>query len=121
VTIEPNHLAILQHAMGLDEFGRRQSHYPRNHFVTGPGCAEFDACRALVLAGMMVEFPSSDLSGGDPVFRATALGILTVQHESPAPPKLTRSQKRYLAFLEEDCDMKFGEWLRTGADASRRG
>ena len=42
----------------------------------------------------------------------TESGKAAVRCESPKPPKLTRSQKRYREFLNEDCGASFGEWLK---------
>ena len=61
---------VLRHALGL---GRERTPY-RNHFVTGPGSDDFDDCRALVAAGLMKEYRSSPLSGGNPIFAVTAAG-----------------------------------------------
>lgn len=36
-----------------------------------------------------------------------------VTEHSPPPPKLTRSQKRYEAWLDADCGLTFGEFLRS--------
>lgn len=45
-------------------------------------------------------------------------GEKAVAEQSPAPPKLSRSQKRYRAFLNADSDLTFREWLKY--QASRR-
>lgn len=63
----------------------------------------------------MVARPPRDLFGGDSCFFVTDLGKEAVQRESPEPPKLTRSQKRYRAWLRADCGMKFSEWLKRSA------
>lgn len=39
------HMHILQHALGLDQYGRGREY--RNHFCTGPGSVDFLPCRAL--------------------------------------------------------------------------
>lgn len=104
------HLHILQHSLGLDEYGRGRGY--RNHFVTGPGSDDYDACRALVERGLMVEHPPTEISGGGSCFTVTRQGERAVREESPAPPKLTRSQRRYLRFLDADSGLTFGEWLK---------
>ena len=48
--MNPRHLEILQHALGLDQYGHGKSH--RNYFCAGEG-DEAD-CRELVAAGLMV-------------------------------------------------------------------
>ena len=42
----------------------------------------------------------------------TDAGKAAVKRESPSPPKLTRGQNNYRAFLDCDFGMKFGEWLK---------
>lgn len=105
-------LHILQHALGLDRYGQGSAY--RRHFVTGPGSVDFDACIALVDAGLMTRTTASPLSGGDDVFLVTDAGRQHVQDTSPKPPPQTREQKRYTRYLEADCGLSFGEWLRRG-------
>ncbi len=104
------HLHILQHSLGLDQYGRGQ--WYRNHFVTGPDGTDFADCRALVACGLMTDHGPQELAGGMHCFSVTELGMTIVREFSPLPPKLTRSQRRYEEFLKADCGMKFGEWLR---------
>lgn len=109
-------LHILQHSLGLDQYGEGRQH--RNHFVTGPGSDDFDNCRALVAEGLMTERPGNELSGGNPVFFVTRKGVdFVAQHspKRPPEPKLTRSQQRYRDWLRSDCDCTFAEWLGIGA------
>lgn len=109
-------LHILQHSLGLDKYGDGSQY--RNHFVTGPGSRDFDDCRALVADGLMTERAGNALSGGDSVFFVTPKGTDFVALNSPAKPpapKLTRSQKRYRAWLDADCGLSFAEWLGVGA------
>lgn len=111
-------LHILQHTIGRDEFGQpRSKSNPefRNHFVTGEGGKDHAHCMALVAAGLMTRQTGHAPSGGSDVFYVTDAGRSYVAEHSPAPPKLSRSQRRYQAFLDADCDMSFGEWLKTGA------
>lgn len=103
-------LSILQHTLGLDAHGRGRAY--RNSYVVGPGCDGYERCRELVELGLMVEHRGSELSGGSPVFRATAAGEAWVRSESPPPPRLTRSQQRYRRYLDADSSFKFGEWLK---------
>jgi hypothetical protein len=109
-------LQILQHAIGRDEYGRpRSASNPefRNHFVTGEGSRDHPYCMELVEAGLMTRRQGSAISGGDDIFHVTEAGRAAVAEHSPKPPKLTRSQRRYEAFLDADCGLTFGEWLRT--------
>lgn len=109
---------ILQHSLGLDDFGQGRQY--RNHFVTGPGSKDWDKCRALVGAGLMVERPGNALSGGDSIFIVTPAGIDFVATNSPKPPKVSRSRKRYLRFLEYgDSFNSFLEFCYWDADPER--
>lgn len=106
--MDNNLLHILQHSLGLNKYGMGTQY--RNHFVAGPDDA--DKCRELVEMGYMKEYCASNLSGGDPVFTVTRKGKDAVSLESPAPPKLTRGQRRYRAYRESESDESFGEWLK---------
>jgi hypothetical protein len=104
--MKPEHLQILQHTLGLDQYGQGKSY--RNYFVTYEGDTAIDE---LVRAGFMADRGSSAMCGGMHVYYVTDAGIGAVRNESPSPPKLTRSQRRYLAFLNADSGLSFGEWL----------
>jgi hypothetical protein len=106
-------LHILQHSLGLDQFGQGVAY--RNHYVGDP-----ESCRPLVALGFMTEHPRSELTGGDPWFRVTDAGRGAVRDESPKPPKLTRSQLRYRRFLATDSGLSFREWLRAIAEYDKR-
>lgn len=111
--MSPEQLQILQHTTGMDEHGRfKGGEQYRNHFVAG-GSDEV-VCRELVALGYMTERNMGALSGGMPCFTATRAGIKAAQDESPPPPKLTRAQRRYRAWLKADTGLSFGEWLRDG-------
>lgn len=104
-------LEILQHSLGLDQYGRGREY--RNHFVTGPGCDNFATCRSLTERELMHDHGASAmLVGGSHCFTVTDAGRRFVREHSPSPPKLTRSQRRYQDYLDADSGMDFGEWLR---------
>ena len=106
------HIHILQHSLGVDKYG--QGNQYRNHFCTGKGSRDFDACRALLSVGLMTERAGSELTGGDSVFHVTPAGIDFVAFNSakrPTEPKLTRSQKRYRDYLRSGVDCSFAEWM----------
>lgn len=105
--MKPLHLEILQHALGVDQYGRGSQY--RNHYVGGA-----EDCRSLVALGYMIERPASELTGGDPLFHVTEEGKHAVTMHSPPPPKLTRSQRRYRYWLDvgDACGLTFGEWLK---------
>lgn len=102
--LTPRQLEILQHALGLDEYGRfprNWTDYTRNHFAAGAG--DEPSCRELISLGYMKEHART---GTFPYFNC-----------SPKPPKLTRSQRRYRDFLDADSGLSFGEWMKLKASA----
>jgi hypothetical protein len=104
--VTPEQLHILQHALGLDQYGQGTMY--RNHYVGGER-----ECRPLVAMGYMIERPASELTGGAPLFHVTEAGKTAVREQSPKPPKLTRSQKRYREYLKvADLFDGFGQWLK---------
>lgn len=111
-------LHILQHSLGLDQYGRGARY--RNHFCTGPGSKDFDDCRALSEQGLMVDHGTGKWTGDMHIFTVTPLGDDFVAKNSPPPPKLTRSQRRYAEYLSvADHFESFGHWLKYKAQQSR--
>lgn len=105
-------LEILQHALGLDRYGRGEPW--RNGFVTGPGSTDWDDCLRLTERGLMRDHGQWAMAPDSHLFTVTEDGIAYVHRESPSPPRLTRSQRGYREFLAADCGLSFGEWLRAG-------
>ena len=105
-------LHMLQHSLGADEFGRGRQY--RNHFVTGEGSIDHPHCMALVEMGLMTKHRGSALTGGDDLFHVTDAGKRYMAEQSPAPPKLTRSQTRYHEYLDADSSDSFADWLKRG-------
>lgn len=105
--ITPRQLGILQHALGVDQYGRGQMY--RNHYCAGED-DEAD-CRELVAAGLMRQHATTTTM---PYFNCsvTDAGRKAMMDASPKPPKLTRSQKRYRQFLAHDSGLSFREWLK---------
>lgn len=101
-------MQILQHSLGLDMYGLGVQY--RNHFVAGGD--DIEKCKKLVDMEYMVERKASKLSGGSPVFNVTKKGINVVGEESPSPPKRTKSQRRYAAYLSSETDESFFDWLK---------
>lgn len=110
-------LHILQHSLGVDEYGRGQQY--RNHFVTGEGSIDYPICMAAAERGLMRRRAGNELSGGDDIFHVTDAGKQWMAENSPAPPKLTPGQKRYQAWLDQDTCESFGDYLRRMALKAR--
>lgn len=104
-------LHILQHSLGLDQYGNGEMY--RNHFCTGPGSSDYPICTSLVERGLMVQRAGSQLTGGDDLFFVTEAGKRFVAENSPPPPKTTRPQRRYRAFLNSETSLSFIDWMRT--------
>lgn len=100
-------LEILQHALGVDQYGRGRMY--RNHFCAGGD--DEAVCRELVAMGYMCQHATTDVF---PYFNCsvTDAGKRAMREASPKPPKLTRAQRRYRAFLDSDTDLSFLEWLK---------
>lgn len=110
----PEQLGVLQHALGLDKYGRGEMH--RNHFCAGGD--DERVCMELVEMGYMQVF--HPIASPLPYYSVTEAGKGAVLRESPKPPKLTRSQKRYREFLKADTGHSFGEWIKDRSAAARR-
>ncbi len=109
-------LHVLQHSLGVDKYG--QGEMCRNHFCAGGG--DEAICRELVAMGLMKTWTGADENGRVPHYpyyncSVTEAGKAAMLAESPKPPKLTRSQKRYRDYLDSgagDCGWSFGDWLK---------
>lgn len=114
MSLSPKELSILQHALGLDQYGCGT--FYRNHFCAGG--KDEDVCRALVALGYMKHHPTTDLY---PYYNCsvTEAGKEAIRRESPPPPKKTPGQRRYQQFLEAESGLRFGEWLKTKTRRSR--
>lgn len=108
-------LSILQHALGVDKYGQGEQY--RTHFVTGAGSDDHPTCLTLVEAGLMTRRAGDTLPfGGDDLFHVTEAGRAYVADHSLAPPKLTRGQRRYRAWLSvsDVTGESFFEFLHRG-------
>lgn len=109
-------LLVLQHALGRDQYGRRNPGLAedyRNHFCAGG--KDVATCRGAVALGLMEErLVARTLSGGDPTFVVTDEGKRYIATHSPAPPKMSRAKKRYDHWLgvRDAIGMSFGEYLK---------
>ena len=103
-------LHVIQHSLGCDQFGRGTMY--RNHFVTGEGSVDHPICMEAVERGLMERRRKKyEPYGGADVFAVTPEGKEWMAANSPSPPKLTRSQRRYQAYLNADTSMSFREWI----------
>lgn len=109
--MKPAHLHILQHALGVDEYGQGQQY--RNHFVTGIESSDYPLCCELVELGLMQNRGGSPLVADDDLFMVTDAGRKAMMEASPKPPYLSRSQRRYREWLHAELNLSFGEWLKT--------
>jgi len=110
-------LHILQHSLGVDQYGRGSQY--RSHFVTGAESDDHADCMALFEAGLMRRRANVEMYGGMDAFFVTDEGRAFVAANSPPPPKLTRGQRRYQAWLDADCNLSFIDYCRrAGAGAS---
>lgn len=108
-------LHILQHALGLDDFGRGTSY--RNHYVCGEDCDSWPLLVDHVNAGRMTRHGPREVFGGSYCFVVTEAGREYVRSNSPVAPKPSPSKRRYQRFLDADSGLSFGEWMkREGAD-----
>lgn len=110
--VNPAHLHILQHSLGLDKYGQGTQY--RNYYVTDHESPSGMECEKLVQLGLMCSHGREALCGGMTYYYVTPSGKEAVAKHSPAPPKLTRSQKRYRAYLKSGFSSvgTFGEYLK---------
>lgn len=104
------HLQILQHALGVDEYGRGTQY--RDHFAAGG--EDVQLCRELIALGYLRQVATT-MVFPDFNCRVTDEGKKAMFRESPKPPKLTAGQLRYRHWLAiSDCfpDWKFGDYLK---------
>lgn len=109
--LTPAQLQILQHSLGVDQYGQGQ-HY-RNHFCAGAD--DEPHCRDLVALGYMRQHRTTELF---PYYNCTVTeeGKRAMAAESPKPPVLTRSQRRYREFLNADSGLSFMEWIKASRE-----
>lgn len=104
-------IQVLQHSLGVDQYGQGEQY--RNHFATGPDGKDWDICQELVFDGFMQRHAPREIFGGYYCFVVTRVGIHFMVSNSPVPPKLSRSQRRYREYLEQgDTYENFGSFLK---------
>jgi len=121
--VNPSQLEILQHSLGCDRFGKSNTplsdegdgcfgHY-RNRYVTDPKSTCGIAISELVSLGLMRDHGPQAMAAGMHYYSVTQAGLLAMWENSPKPPKLTRSQKRFARYCEvADCFSSFRDFLK---------
>lgn len=110
--MNPKQLQIIRHSLGVGDKHRDKEY--RNRFFTGPGGTDFPICSELVALGFMQDHGPQSMCSGMHCFTVTDAGraeSIRLRNLKPEK-KLTRDQRRYKAFLNEDCGLKFGQWLK---------
>lgn len=120
IVLSPEQLRILQHSLGVEQYGRTPkgfTPYTRNHFCAG--AEDEPICRELIALGYMQQHRTTEVF---PDFNCsvTELGKKAMREASPQPPVLSRSQRRYRNFLDADLDCSFREYLRIDRKAAAR-
>jgi hypothetical protein len=117
-----NTLRILQHSLGRDQYGQPNPANPdyRNYFVASPGHHDWATLLQAVTDGLMTRSKGNAISGGGDIFSVTEAGKAYIAEHSPKPPKLTRAQKRYQAWLDADCGLTFAEYNGWRCRAQKR-
>jgi hypothetical protein len=118
MSLSAEHLHIIQHSLGCDQFGQSEHRrrdegdgcfgYYRNRYVSD---ATSDLL-ALCSAGLMKDHGPQTLAGGMRCYCVTPVGIEVMIAESPKPPKLSRSQRRWQHYRKvADCFESFRHFL----------
>lgn len=105
--LTPPQLQILQHALGVDQYGQGRQY--RDHFAAGG--EDVQICQELIALGYMRQVATTAVFQ-DFNCRVTDEGKAAMLRESPKSPVLTRSQQRYRDFLAADSGVSFGTWMR---------
>jgi hypothetical protein len=136
MTITASQLSILQHSLGVDEYGRSPGErrlrdegdgcgpYYRNRFVTSLESKDGKLCLELAAAGLMRDVGASQLFGeGNHCFMVTTEGMAVMRQQSPSPPKVSRGRRMYRMWrdLSEVCPgVSFLDFLTKPAFADAR-
>jgi len=124
--MNPELLHILQHSLGLDQYGQPPEGYRgcsddefpgcyRNRFVTDPASPDGLKCEQLVADGLMARPTRQPGFIGDMVnYFVTQAGYESVRRESPRPPKVSKAKRRWRAYWSwrEAYQCSFIEYLQ---------
>ncbi len=116
-------LNILQHALGLDQYGEGVPF--RNHFVTGTGSRDYEDCCALVEAGLMAPHNGGLLTDGrESCSTVPCEGKSYVATQSPRRPldvRIPGSPPRYRGYQEVRVGVTFADWIHDVQEMARPG
>lgn len=87
--ITPAQLHILQHSLGLDQYGRGT--FCRNYFATGSDCDDYPECLALCGQGLLRD-SGQHRDSTMHTFYVTEQGLEYVVAHSPAKPKRRKAK-----------------------------
>lgn len=102
--MKPEHLHILQHSLGLNQYGRRASDQHvnsddwngcyRNRFVTGADSPDGRLCTEMVELGYMIDHGEQKRLGNGHVFQVTQAGFEAMRAASPRGGEEQRELRR---------------------------
>lgn len=102
-------LELMRHALGLNY----RPISSRNYFVTSKQSTDYEIIELLLETGYMTEGRKLGfLPESDSYYYVTEAGKQFVDAHTPLPEKLTRSQRRYRAYLSAEATESFGDWLK---------
>lgn len=111
--LTPSQLHIIQHSLGLDQYGRGREY--RNSFVAPKDGNDWNDLQALVTGSCMVYHGPQKIFGEMHGFQVTDWGRQKMHEQSPEPPKVSKSKQRYHEWMAVgECypDWNFIDWLK---------
>ena len=109
MNLSKEELHILQHTLGLDEYGEGNRY--RNYYAIYPESSSRVIIDGLVQRGLMAGYMESDFSELL-YYHVTDRGEESIALNSPVRPKISRSKQRYQDYLKSEVDESFGWWLK---------
>jgi len=106
MTLSTEQIHILRHSLGLDDNGHGNEY--RNYYCTGPDCTGYNDLINLAVAGLM---ELGRIDGNNHFYFVTDAGKAEAR-KGVVHKRLTRAQERYRRFLDADCGLPFGQWLK---------
>ena len=109
MSIKEEDYKILWHSLGINV--EKRIPY-RNYFIAGEGHHDMPSIERLIKGHYMIKQPANIKLLGEDCFAVTEAGRDAAIRALPLPSKMTRSQRRYEAYLKSETDESFGEWLK---------